>query len=197
MNAATKLHCYLVRCCHFASILDRAAARIGCGPAAPAKALCLTVLLAATATSAEPTAPAGPGASPVQASRSRDALAVSGGVAAVLFSATDGAIVAVREKGRQGSIASSGEHGLWHVRFQDGSTLDAARFAADSAERTFSHEADPAAQKLRMNYRSAVINVSVVVSGREDGVELVRQVHAAETVSRLLVGQPAPESLRA
>jgi hypothetical protein len=157
----------------------------------------LTVLLAATATSAEPTAPAGPGASPVQASRSRDALAVSGGVAAVLFSATDGAIVAVREKGRQGSIASSGEHGLWHVRFQDGSTLDAARFAADSAERTFSHEADPAAQKLRMNYRSAVINVSVVVSGREDGVELVGQVHAAETVSRLLVGQPAPESLRA
>ena len=33
MNAATKLHCYLVRCCHFASILDRAAARIGCGSA--------------------------------------------------------------------------------------------------------------------------------------------------------------------
>jgi hypothetical protein len=101
----------------------------------------------------------------------------------VVFSAVNGAIVGVRQTGQRGSILRSGEHGLWDVRFQDGSEMSAASFAADSKEREFTHEADSAAKTLRLRYRSAALAVTVTATGREDGVEWTANVQpAAKTV---------------
>ena len=75
-------------------------------------------------------APAGGGAADSLRDRD-DAFLVLGRTCTVAFSPRDGAIVGVEQEGRQGSIWRSGEHGLWHVRFRDGSEARAADFDLD------------------------------------------------------------------
>ena len=109
-------------------------------------------------------------------SRRGDTFTISTDSCAVTFDATDGSMVAVSQRGRPGSICASGESGLWQARFQDGSEVSATNCA-------FTCEADPKADALRLNYRSADIEVRVTVTGRNGGVDFTGEVRpAARTV---------------
>ena len=112
--------------------------------------------------------------------RRGDTVVVSGDGCAVTFSAANGSILSVTREGQAGPILQSGESGLWHVRFQDGSSVSAADFSADSEQRRFACETDEAANAVRMVYRSPQIAVTVTVTGRSDGVEFVGEVEPRE-----------------
>ncbi|NQT54305.1 hypothetical protein HQ576_19765, partial [bacterium] len=105
-----------------------------------------------------------------------DVFLVLGRTCTVAFSPRDGAIVGVEQAGRQGSIWRSGEHGLWHVHFRDGSEARAADFDLDSPTRSFRCEADGPAATLRMVYHSDELDVVVTVTGRLDGVDFAAEV---------------------
>ena len=105
-----------------------------------------------------------------------NATSISGGSYEAVFSSTDGSLVALSQKGKKGSILSSGEYGLWHVRFQDGTELKASDFQAGSAERALDFEAVPGAKAVRLVYRSAEAEVAVTVTGRPDGLDFVGEI---------------------
>jgi len=90
----------------------------------------------------------------------------------------NGSIASLRQRGAE--ILRSGEHGLWHVRFQDGSEIAAADFDASSADRSF--QTQPARDAARLLYRSAEIDVTVIVTRRKDGVEFVGEVTPKQKV---------------
>ena len=92
------------------------------------------------------------------------------------FSATNGALLEVRSSGQAASLLSSGELGLWSARFQDGSEISASQFAAGSPSNTFACEPDTAGHALRLLYRSAALNVTVLATAREDGLEFTAEV---------------------
>jgi len=100
-------------------------------------------------------------------------LRLSSGAGAVNFSAANGSILAVEQRGKTGSVAASGEHGLWHARFQDGSEV----CATDCA---FTGKPDVGANVLRLDYRHAEIQVRVTVVGRDSGIEFVGEVSPAK-----------------
>ncbi|MEN6494809.1 MAG: DUF6259 domain-containing protein [Thermoguttaceae bacterium] len=87
----------------------------------------------------------------------------------------NGAILAVAEKGKKACGVRSGELGLWQVRFQDGSVVNAAEFSASSKERSFRGEA-AGAGTLRLTYHSAELDVVVTVTGGNEGFDLAGQV---------------------
>jgi len=95
---------------------------------------------------------------------------------AVIFSAANGSILAITQRGKSGSICASGEHGLWLARFRDGSEVCATNCA-------FSCEPDAKANALRLNYRCAEIEVRVTATARDNGVEFTAKIQpAAKTV---------------
>ena len=108
----------------------------------------------------------------------KDALVLASKTCAVAFSRKNGSILSLEQQGRGGPILASGELGLWHVRFQDGSEARAADFASASADRSFRHEVDREGGGVRLLYRSAQVDVTVVVTGRGDGVDFVGEVVA-------------------
>jgi len=101
-----------------------------------------------------------------------DSVVLSGKSCSVTFSAANGSILAVSQRGKPGSICASGENGLWRVRFQDGSEICATNCA-------FSCEPDAKANTLRLNYRRAEIEVRVTVVGRDNGIEFTGEVRPA------------------
>ena len=110
-----------------------------------------------------------PAAAEVQ--RRPDSFVVKGDGHAVALSATDGSILSVQQPGKPGSIWRSGEHGLWHARFRDGSEIGAAAFGA--GERTF--RAQPDGNGLRLEYRGPEIEVVVAATTLAQGVEFAAQ----------------------
>ena len=105
-----------------------------------------------------------------------NALSISGGSYEAIISPANGSLLALSQKGKKGSILSSGEQGLWHVRFQDGTELKAADFRAGSAERAFSFEAVPNAKAVRLVYRAGEAEVAVTVTGRPDGLDFAGEI---------------------
>jgi len=105
-----------------------------------------------------------------------NAISVSGGSYEAVFSPANGSLLALTQKGKKGSILSSGAYGLWHVRFQDGTELKASDFHAGSEERSFGCEALPDAKAVRLVYRSAEAEVAVTVTGRPDGLDFVGEI---------------------
>ncbi|MCY3021895.1 MAG: hypothetical protein NTW87_23030, partial [Planctomycetota bacterium] len=105
----------------------------------------------------------------------------------VSFSSANGSILSVARKDRPGCIWKSGEHGLWHVRFQDGSSESAAAGlrvpptagGADARAETGtagSFECQALENSLRMTYRCPDLTVVVTATSRHDAVDFAAQV---------------------
>ncbi len=92
----------------------------------------------------------------------------------VAFSDADGAITSVTEGGE--SIWQSGEQGLWHIKFEDGSTIS----AADVAEGGFTISDAEGAHV--MEWRMDEVTVQVTATAREDGVALTSEVTPKDKV---------------
>ena len=105
-----------------------------------------------------------------------DTISVENENGIVSFDAEDGSIVALRQKEQPDPILSSGEEGLWDVRFADGSQIRAADFSSSSAERSFEYTSDPQANALQMTFRSSEIQVVITIHSRPDGVELTGEI---------------------
>ena len=106
-------------------------------------------------------------------------LAISGKTCTIAFDDKSGSIASLTQKGR-GEILRSGEHGLWQVRFLDGTSISAGDFDAASQERSF--RAEPGDGTTRLLYRSAEADVTVTVTHRADGVDLVGEVTPKQKV---------------
>jgi len=94
----------------------------------------------------------------------------------VSFSADNGSIVALRQKGQSDSILNGGEEGLWLVRFTDRSQIGAADFDSFSAERNFQCVSDSQTGALQMKYQSDEIKVTITVTPISDGVEFAGKI---------------------
>ena len=97
----------------------------------------------------------------------------------VAFSRSNGSILSLREAGGKRSILRSGDTGLWQLRFEDDTTLNAADFATKSPERRFSAQlTDP--NTLRMVYESDLARVEMTVRTGDSGVEFTSRVTSKE-----------------
>lgn len=105
------------------------------------------------------------------------AFLVEGDGFSVAFESETGSILSVQGAGGQ-VIGRSGEFGLWQVRFADNSVLNASDFR--QAPRTMVASVDEGA--LRLVYTSPEADVTVTVTERPDGVELVGEVTPKEKV---------------
>lgn len=114
--------------------------------------------------------------------RRGDVISVRRAKYAIAFSAKNGSILSLTESGREGPILRSGVEGLWQARFQDGTTVDAAQFAADSTSRAFKCEADAGTDVVRMTFRGPEVAVEVTVKPGAGGVDFTADVTPAEKV---------------
>ena len=85
-------------------------------------------------------------------------IVLHGGRQQMAFNPTNGAIV------RAGGF-SSGELGLWQIRFRDGKTLCATNASQ------FNYHHDAGSNSLQMTFRAPEATVMVTVAGREEGFE--------------------------
>ncbi len=92
------------------------------------------------------------------------------------FSATNGALLAVCATGQGASVLNSGELGLWSAKFQDGRDINANQFAAGAPSNSYTCEPAADGQSLRLLYRSAALNVTVLATARADGIEFTAEV---------------------
>ncbi|MCX6906953.1 MAG: DUF6259 domain-containing protein, partial [Verrucomicrobia bacterium] len=125
-------------------------------------------------------------ASAASAAQQGDTITLASGSCAISFSATDGSILSVRQRGKPGSICASGEHGLWQARFSDGSGLCATNC-------TFTCEHDAKASALHLRFRHDDLTVKVTATGRDGGVECVAEVLPAK---KTLLDFAVPARLR-
>ncbi|MBI5686320.1 MAG: hypothetical protein HZC54_14700 [Verrucomicrobia bacterium] len=105
----------------------------------------------------------------VSGAQQGDTLTLTSGACSVSFSAANGSILAITQRGKPGSICASGEHGLWHARFRDGGELCATNCA-------FTYERDAKANALHLFYRHDDLTVRVIATGRDGDVEFVAEV---------------------
>jgi hypothetical protein len=94
----------------------------------------------------------------------------------VQFSSVDGSIQSISSAARTDIIASSDKGGLWQVKFSDGSMTSASDFAADSKERSFQCSTDPQSSAMTMTYTSKEVQVVILVTPRDDGIDLAGRV---------------------
>jgi hypothetical protein len=100
-----------------------------------------------------------------------------------------GSLIAVDERtgdlnvtGPRGeTIWRSGESGLWSLRFADRTWLSAPQFGSDG--RTVTAQAAEGQQRLTLVYGSPEVQVTVTVTGREDGIDLVAEVTPKQQVA--------------
>lgn len=111
-----------------------------------------------------------------RAGDSANAIVLTAGRSRIALSRSNGAILGFAESGRQGALFRSGDQGLWHIRFEDGTTVDAAEFSGNSAQKQFRPSVDPNSGAVTMTYRSAEIEVAVTVRAQGDGVDMSAEV---------------------
>ncbi|MEI6499700.1 MAG: DUF6259 domain-containing protein, partial [Armatimonadota bacterium] len=76
---------------------------------------------------------------------------------------------------KAGSIVRSGEQGLWHARFADGSSLDASAFGA-AGERLCSVKVDNATGLVTLSYTSPELDATIRLTATPQGLELRSEV---------------------
>jgi len=115
-------------------------------------------------------------ATALQAATHAEGIVLEGGRYKIALSPDNGSIERVSEGGSAKTILRSGEQGLWHVRFRDGSTLSAADFHAGSNSRRFQCSRDAKTGTIRLNYVAPEAGVVIDVKGQETGFDFVGQV---------------------
>jgi len=108
-----------------------------------------------------------------------DEIVFTGEAFAIAFSDVNGSIRSVTARGNSTSIPQSGEEGLWRATYKEGGDVNAVDFAGGALARSFRWSADAAAETLELSYASADIAVTVVVTGRADGVDFTARVEPA------------------
>ena len=74
--------------------------------------------------------------------------------------------------GQAASLVRGGEHGLWRIEFEDGSSLDAREVSRGGAGRSFEVRHEPGSNRAELDFRAPESRVQVVVEGRDEGVEI-------------------------
>lgn len=105
-----------------------------------------------------------------------DVVALENDSSTVSFDTDNGSIVALMQKGQPGHILSSGEEGLWLVRFADGSQITATDFSSSSIDRSFQYASDHQANALQMTFQSPEIKVVITVNSKVDGIEFTGEI---------------------
>jgi hypothetical protein len=90
----------------------------------------------------------------------------------VRFSPRDGSILQLRAAGQTQSIASSGENGLWHLRFRDGQVLRAADIARETTPGSFSYSVSQQPEVLTLHYKTGKAQLRITATPRANGIEL-------------------------
>ncbi len=111
-------------------------------------------------------------AAAAQVAASDQVITISGASYTVDFSRENGSIVRFAAQGRPDSIYRSGEHGLWQVVGADRQRVDAVAFSPASTDRSFRYEWDETRRVLRMQYRSADLDVAVTATGTDEHLDL-------------------------
>src|SRR5208337_4937032 len=75
--------------------------------------------------------------------RAGEPIRIRGGACVILIDPTDGSLVVARMAGQAAPMVRGGEHGLWRVEFEDGSSLDGREVSRSGVGRSFEvrHEA--------------------------------------------------------
>jgi hypothetical protein len=115
-----------------------------------------------------------------------------GPAGSVTFDDMNGAVTGVVPKGAAGPVWKSGERGLWSVRFEDGSRLDAAAFSATGGVRRFTVRAKGPTQYI-MEYAAPELRVTVTAAAATNGVDLRAEV---APLARPVLGLELPARLR-
>ena len=115
-------------------------------------------------------------ATPLRAATRTEGAILDGGRCKIAFGPDNGSIERVSQGGSAKTIFRSGEHGLWQVRFRDGSTLSAADFHAGSGSRRFECSRDAKAGTIRLKYVAPEAGIVINVKGEEAGFDFVGQV---------------------
>lgn len=144
--------------------------------------LALTALLAATAPRARATV-----------ELAGDAIIASGPGYRFELSARNGAIEAVRKGPGSPSRLRSGEHGLWLIRFADGTTLDSTGFSKDDAAHQFTAHIPADDGSLRLVYECADAGVTVDLAPDDRGLAITAKVRAG---ARPVLDLQVPARLR-
>ncbi|MCS7254874.1 MAG: hypothetical protein NZ781_12745, partial [Armatimonadetes bacterium] len=101
------------------------------------------------------------------------------------LSTKDGSIVSLMRTGKKGSILSSGEDGLWRVRFRDGLELN-ARSATMQAKQI-------APKNLLLTYHHPDVSVNIKITAHDDGVDFDAELEAK---SKAILDFVLPAKLR-
>lgn len=103
-------------------------------------------------------------------------LTIAGTAYTAEFSSENGALVRFAVRGKAGSIWHSGEQGLWQIVGAGAQRIDAAEFSPGSPERSFRYDWDAGTRRLRLQYRSAEVDVAVTATGTDEHLDLQAQV---------------------
>lgn len=109
-------------------------------------------------------------------SRAADTISLTGERFEIAFSPENGSIAKVSPKGKSGTAFTSGEQGLWQARLSGGQSIDAVSFSAASELRRFRWARGDQLGQIRMEYRSAEIDVAVILSTNSAGIDFVADV---------------------
>jgi len=110
-------------------------------------------------------------------------ITISGASYTADFSRENGSIVRFAARGGADSIWRSGEHGLWQAVAADQSRIAAAQFSLASADRSFRCEWDQPGRVLRMQYRSAELDVAVTATGTDEQLDLQASIRPHKSVA--------------
>ncbi|MCX8089428.1 MAG: hypothetical protein N3I86_00610 [Verrucomicrobiae bacterium] len=105
----------------------------------------------------------------VQVRRVGEDWEVTGRAYKLVVSGKDGGIVSLSEPGRTGLLVRSDEGGLWQAQFSDG-----AKLSARSAKEVRGEQTGPGT--LRFSYAHPSLQVAVMLSAGEDGVDLIAEL---------------------
>ncbi|MGO9206440.1 MAG: hypothetical protein ACLQBX_09705 [Candidatus Limnocylindrales bacterium] len=104
--------------------------------------------------------------------RAGEPIPIRGGACVVLIDPADGSLVEARMAGQAAPMVRGGEHGLWRLEFEDGSSLDAREVSRGGAGRSFDVRHEAGANRAELNFGAPESRVQVVVEGRDEGVEI-------------------------
>ncbi len=110
--------------------------------------------------------------------RAGEPIPIRGGACVVLIDPTDGSLIEARIADQAAPLVRGGEHGLWCLDFEDGSSLDAREVSRSGLDRSLEVRHEARSNRAELDFQSPKSRVQVVVEGRDEGVEIRATVEA-------------------
>ena len=99
--------------------------------------------------------------------RAGEPIRIRGGACVVLIDPTDGSLVEARMADQATSLVRGGEHGLWRVEFEDGSSLDAREVSGGGVGRSYEIRHEAGSNRAELDFHSPESRVQILVEGRD------------------------------